>query len=156
MAFCVVSYLIQTIHNCVQFGRGRKLPLHHASVLSLIDILAHFCTAVFPHVIRGSSFTPGSSGSPWIVNYGIDANTTDGAVGYGQNAERNVVMGVTSWGYQDDVLLDGASFFGVNKEFPGTYGSRGSGNIASLMYDACDNPEFEDWMLSERDPPLCE
>jgi hypothetical protein len=60
-------------------------------------------------------------------------------VGYGQNAERNVVIGVKSYGLYDDdeaVLMDGSSAFGVNKEFPGTYGSRGSGNIASLMYDA--------------------
>lgn len=127
--------------------------------------------AVSPHLInradwyrlsctsrRGTSFTPGCSGGPWIVNYGIDANITKDAVGYGQNAERNVVMAVSSWLYGEpaDSLMNGASFFGVNKEYPGTYGSRGSGNIASLMYDACDNPEFEDWMLASQDPPLCE
>jgi hypothetical protein len=108
------------------------------------------------HVFRGSSFTPGCSGGPWIVNYGIDANITDGAVGYGQNADRNVVIGVSSWLYTDGPLANGASFFGVNREYPGTYGTRGSGNIASLIYDACDNPEFGDWMLASQDPPLCE
>jgi hypothetical protein len=103
-------------------------------------ILAHFASCYCCNAFaRGSASTAGASGAPWIVNYGIDANITEGAVGYGQNAERNVVIGVKSYGLYDDdeaVLMDGSSAFGVNKEFPGTYGSRGSGNIASLMYDA--------------------
>lgn len=45
-------------------------------------------------------------------------------------------QGVTSWGYTDVAIkLQGASYFGVNKEFPDTYGSRGAGNIAKLLYD---------------------
>lgn len=84
---------------------------------------------------RGSALTGGSSGGPWIANYGIDADLRKDA-NYGQDADRNVVMAVTSWGYEDpNILLQGASFFGTNKEYPGTYGTRGSGNIAKLMYD---------------------
>lgn len=46
------------------------------------------------------------------------------------------IQGVTSWGYTDGTAkLQGASFFGATKELPGTYGSRGAGNIGKLMYD---------------------
>lgn len=47
-----------------------------------------------------------------------------------------VVIGVTSWGPADEAALsgyEGASFFGVNPQFPGEYGTRGSGNIAAFM-----------------------
>lgn len=51
-----------------------------------------------------------------------------------------VVIGVTSWGvfYENNTALagySGASFFGVNPQFPGEYGNRGSGNIAAFIYD---------------------
>jgi hypothetical protein len=47
-----------------------------------------------------------------------------------------VVIGVTSWGYftvdGEIAGLEGASFFGNNKEFPDNY-PRGNGNIGALM-----------------------
>lgn len=94
---------------------------------------------------RGTAFTPGSSGSAWVANYGIDADIGTDAEGvplgqYGYyNAERNVVLGVTSWG--DTVrtgpeapAYSGCSMFATNREFPAsTYGIRGPGNIGALM-----------------------
>lgn len=81
-----------------------------------------------------------------MANYGIDADIVSDESGllgqYGPfNAERNVVLGVTSWGYVDASSpeapqLDFASMFATNKEFPAsTYGARGPGNIGALMYD---------------------
>jgi hypothetical protein len=47
-----------------------------------------------------------------------------------------LLQGVTSWGYTDiNYKLQGASMFGANKEFPGTYGTRGTANIAKLIFD---------------------
>jgi hypothetical protein len=85
----------------------------------------------------GSAMTGGSSGGPWLVNIGVNAN---GGV-YGSSNIRNVVVGVTSYGNGDQRM--GSSWFGQNVEFPNAaYGSRGAGNIGALVYDACDNPSF--------------
>jgi hypothetical protein len=85
----------------------------------------------------GSAMTGGSSGGPWLVNLGISA----AGASYGSQATRNSVVGVTSWGYTDSsIKLQGASTFGQNVQFPAaSYGTRGAGNIAKLVFDACDN-----------------
>lgn len=93
----------------------------------------------------GSAMTGGSSGGPWIVNFGEDAA---GAT-YGSGSNRNVVVGVTSYG--DTEARMGSSFFGQNKEYPAAdYGGRGAGNIGKLVYDACDNPAVSGWRLKSR------
>lgn len=86
----------------------------------------------------GSAMTGGSSGGPWLVNFGVDA--TGGS--YGSAANRNAVVGVTSWGYTDtNSKVMGASRFGQNVEFPNSaYGNRGAGNIGFLVNFACDDP----------------
>jgi hypothetical protein len=79
-----------------------------------------------------------------VANYGIDAEISsddNGPLGqYGPfNAERNVVLGLMSWGYVDPGLpgakqIAGSSMFGTNREFPAnSYGTRGPGNIGALM-----------------------
>lgn len=50
--------------------------------------------------IIGSRQTGGASGGPWLVNFGELASLSQG-VGVGAEANRNVVVGVTSWGYVD-------------------------------------------------------
>ncbi|MBU6185152.1 MAG: hypothetical protein KGQ16_01720 [Cyanobacteria bacterium REEB444] len=84
----------------------------------------------------GSAMTGGSSGGPWLVNLGIDASGAN----YGLDAIRNVVVGVTSWGYVDaGIKLQGASSFAQNVQFPNAnYGTRGAGNIGALVNAACD------------------
>lgn len=83
----------------------------------------------------GSPMTGGSSGGPWMVNFG--ENAAGGA--YGSANVRNVVVGVTSYGNSEQ--RQGASWFGQNVQFPdAAYGTRGAGNIGKLVYDACDNP----------------
>ena len=96
----------------------------------------------------GSAMTGGSSGGPWVVNLGQNASGAD----YGNSNVRDVVVGVTSWGFTDNATkLQGASTFGQNVEFPdNNYGSRGAGNIGKLVYDACDNPALSGWLLQSQ------
>lgn len=63
------------------------------------------------NTIIGSRQTGGSSGGPWLVNFGQMAALGDG-VEPGSDAESNIVVGVTSWGLVDPtVKLQGASPF---------------------------------------------
>lgn len=83
-----------------------------------------------------SAQTGGSSGGPWLVNFGTPPTIT-GAASLGTAAAPNVVVGVTSWGYTaTGTNQQGASWFGKNKEFPGSY-TRGDGNIGALVTSAC-------------------
>lgn len=95
---------------------------------------------VLKQIVKGSSLRGGSSGGPWIVNYGNGAEVTGGdTYGYGSFTTRNVIVGVTSWGYTDNSMQQGVSFFGQNAEYPNAaYGKRGGGNIGYLMWQACD------------------
>ena len=100
--------------------------------------------AVLKQMLRGTAMTGGSSGGPWMVNFGIDA----AGVRYGAFADRNVVVGVTSWGWSDpQVKAQGVSYFGENAEFPGgAYGANetagfpgyGAGNIGHLVWQAAE------------------
>ena len=93
----------------------------------------------------GSAMTGGSSGDPWLVNFGTNAVGGN----YGSSSNRNVVVGVTSYG--NDEQRQGSSWFGQNVEFPNTaYGTRGAGNIGKLVYDACDNTAISSWMLQSK------
>ncbi len=86
----------------------------------------------------GSAMTGGSSGGPWVVNFGTKASVT-GTATAGSAPTRLVVVGVTSWGYTSTgPKVQGASYFGQNNEFPnGNYGGRGAGNIGALVNTAC-------------------
>jgi hypothetical protein len=88
----------------------------------------------------GSAMTGGSSGGPWIVNFGTVPAVTGGAsLGNPASTQRNVIVGVTSWGYTTvGINVQGASWFGQNAEFPAAaYGTYGAGNIGFLMRATC-------------------
>jgi len=73
--------------------------------------------------IIGSNMDGGSSGGPWIVNFGISPTLTGETNGSAPNS--NIVVGVTSWGYiSTGPKEEGASPFTSN-------------NIASLVNSAC-------------------
>ena len=75
------------------------------------------------NTIIGSLMTGGSSGGPWHVNLGIAPNLA--GTSFGSAAQRNTVVGVTSWGYTNTaVKQQGASPFT-------------SGNIVPLVNFAC-------------------
>jgi len=86
----------------------------------------------------GSAMTGGSSGGPWLVNFGTRPTITGSATA-GSQASRMIVVGTTSWGYTTTgPKVQGASFFGQNHEFPNAdYGGWGPGNIGALMNSAC-------------------
>jgi len=87
----------------------------------------------------GSALTGGSSGGPWLVNFGTEPTGSAGA-DLGLEPNRNFVVGVTSYGYSDvGINVQGASFFGQNYEFPlPAYGDYGAGNIGALLQQMCD------------------
>jgi hypothetical protein len=75
------------------------------------------------NTIIGSNMNGGSSGGPWIVNFGIKPTLTGEIDGAAPNP--NIVVGVTSWGYISLALKEqGASPFTSN-------------NIVSLVNSAC-------------------
>ena|ERR1700761_291324 len=95
------------------------------------------------NTVLGSAQTGGSSGGPWLVNFGAKPAVAAGAT-LGSSSNANVVVGVTSWAYTkvgDNV--QGASWFGVNAEFPASSykdakgNNRGAGNIGFLVAQAC-------------------
>lgn len=89
----------------------------------------------------GSQTTGGSSGGPWLVNFGIQGNVT--GAGTGSAPIKNVVQATTSWGYNDaNAQVQGASAFAQNPQFPNasySLGGRnyGAGNIGALIRDLC-------------------
>jgi V8-like Glu-specific endopeptidase len=89
--------------------------------------------------IRGGNMAPGSSGGPWLVNFGTVPTQTGGTLGPGG---RNWVVGVTSWWTGDAVKRNGSSRFGQNAQFPGASYvfngiNYGAGNIGALMQAIC-------------------
>ncbi len=88
----------------------------------------------------GSAQTGGSSGGPWLANFGTRPKVSSSA-SLGNESKSNVVVGVTSYGaVQVGFNRQGASFFGQNAEFPNAkYGKYGAGNIGRLMQVTCKN-----------------
>lgn len=82
------------------------------------------------NVIIGSNQTGGSSGGPWLQNFG--AEMTDFTGTPAQDSDPNQVTATTSWGFVSDVVkVQGASRFATNTAF--TINS----NIQTLVDAAC-------------------
>jgi hypothetical protein len=80
-------------------------------------------TTYSSNTIIGSQMDGGSSGGPWLVNFGIPPTLTGETNGSAANP--NIVVGVTSWGYiSTGPKEQGASPFTSN-------------NIVSLVNSAC-------------------
>jgi len=78
------------------------------------------------NTVIGSLMCGGSSGGPWVVNFGIRPSLTGTANGTAPNP--NIVVGVTSWGFINNAVKEqGASPFL-------------STNITVLVNAACGNP----------------
>lgn len=78
------------------------------------------------NTVIGSLMCGGSSGGPWLNNFGVRPTLTGTSNGTYPN--ENIVVGVTSWGYIDGAIKQqGASPFITN-------------NIVSLLNSACGNP----------------
>jgi V8-like Glu-specific endopeptidase len=90
----------------------------------------------------GSAQTGGSSGGPWLINFGPPPSYGSGASPGSYSSQW--VVGVTSYGSLTvGYNRQGASFFGQNAQYPGTYGGYGVGNIGLLIQDTCTaNPTY--------------
>lgn len=91
-------------------------------------------------IYQGSDFTGGSSGGPWIANFGYQEPQFSKGVEPGKSARTNVVIGVTSWGdgKPGPEYDNYSSRFGQNMEYPKkAYGDFGAGNIAALLDTLC-------------------
>lgn len=89
---------------------------------------------------QGSNFTGGSSGGPWIANFGFKKPIFSGGASAGNQSVRNVVVGVTSWGSANpnSIKDNFSSQFAQNSAYPlSSYGQYGPGNIGSLINTAC-------------------
>ena len=89
----------------------------------------------------GSQMTGGSSGGPWLVNFGTQSALT--GAGAGRAPVNNVVQATTSWGYvNNQIQIQGASLFATNPQFPiAQFTTDGrtfpGGNIGTLVNEAC-------------------
>jgi V8-like Glu-specific endopeptidase len=82
------------------------------------------------NVIIGTDQTGGSSGGPWLVNFGISPSSTSTPP---IDNLSNTVMATTSWGYtSSSIKVQGASRFAENSIF-----NAGSSNIEVLVNEAC-------------------
>jgi V8-like Glu-specific endopeptidase len=91
----------------------------------------------------GSQMTGGSSGGPWIINFGTPS-VLGSAASSGRAPLKNIVQATTSWGYTNNqIQVQGASPFGQNSQYPSATPWKadgvnyGVGNIGALVYDAC-------------------
>ncbi|MDR4306841.1 trypsin-like serine protease [Chelatococcus sambhunathii] len=79
------------------------------------------------NTIIGSLQTGGSSGGPWLVNFGLTPTLT-APTGFGSAGRHNIVVGATSWGYTD------TSASGPKEQGASPFTSA---NIVSLVNAAC-------------------
>lgn len=90
-------------------------------------------------LMQGNDFTQGSSGGPWIVNFGAQGPVRSGGAAAGTSSLMAIV-GVTSWGAPDPngEKNNYSSQFRQNKAYPAKdYFGYGAGNIGALVSIAC-------------------
>ncbi len=92
----------------------------------------------------GTAQTGGSSGGPWLANFGTvpSVDTTQASLG---SQTVQAIVGVTSYGSLTvGFNRQGASFFGQNSQYPNAdYSGYGAGNIGLLVRDTCTaNPAY--------------
>lgn len=105
---------------------------------------SYYAPGSLKNTLLGSAQTGGSSGGPWMVNFGASPSVNTSQASLGQAANADIVVGVTSWGYTSvGTNTQGASWFGQTPAFPnGSYTDshgvfRGAGNIGALVAAAC-------------------
>lgn len=109
---------------------GYPVALDDGGLMERTDSYGYVDADSVNNTVIGSRQTGGSSGGPWLVNFGIRPSQTAGydEGAYGSASTPNIAVGVTSWGYTgpDGMLVkqQGASPFL-------------STNIQSLVNSAC-------------------
>lgn len=98
---------------------GYPVGLGNGTAMQRTDSLGFTITDAgwFNNIQIGSRQRGGSSGGPWIINFGIDPSATPDLPGIA--AQKNTVVAVTSWGYiSTDPKVQGASPFTSNNIVP--------------------------------------
>lgn len=94
---------------------GYPVSLNDGEEMMRTDSQGFVDSKLAGNTVIGSAQTGGSSGGPWLVNFGA-APLNDSSNPDGTNPNRNTVIGVTSWGYTNaGVKQQGASFFTKEK-----------------------------------------
>ena len=102
---------------------GYPAGLDNAAYMERNDSQGYISSSNSNNTIIGSNMNGGSSGGPWIGNFGLPSALTGESAG--SFTPSNVIMGVTSWGYTSNAPKEqGASPFTSN-------------NIQSLLNSAC-------------------
>ena len=91
---------------------GYPVSLNNGQEMMRTDSYGYVDNQSAGNTVIGSGQTGGSSGGPWLVNFGVapdnSSENPDGA-----DPERMIVVGTTSWGFNDggQMKQQGASFF---------------------------------------------
>ncbi len=102
---------------------GYPAGLNSAAYMERNDSYGYVSSSNSNNTVIGSNMDGGSSGGPWLANFGLPAALTGETHGTAPGANR--VIGVTSWGYVSTAPKEqGASPFTSN-------------NIVSLVNSAC-------------------
>jgi V8-like Glu-specific endopeptidase len=84
--------------------------LDNGAFMEVNNSYGYISSSLSYNIIIGSLMCGGSSGGPWLVNFGIRPGLT--GTTQGSSANPNVVVGVTSWGYDSTSPKEqGASIF---------------------------------------------
>jgi V8-like Glu-specific endopeptidase len=104
---------------------GYPAGIDYGVIMQRNDSQSYVSASLSNNTIIGTAMNEGSSGGPWINNFGPGG--VRNGVPYGSYSARETVTGVTSWGYTNpNVLQAGASPFTSN-------------NIVPLVNAACTN-----------------
>jgi len=102
---------------------GYPAGLDNAAYMERNDSQGYTNSKLSKNTIIGSNMNGGSSGGPWVENFGLPSGLTGET--NGSFTQQNTVVGVTSWGYTDaSVKEQGAAPFT-------------SGNIGALVTVVC-------------------
>ncbi len=89
---------------------GYPVGLDNGLLMQRNDSYGFRSTSLFGNIVIGSNMNGGSSGGPWINNFGYAPVLTGQSSAI--NGDANIIIGVTSWGYTDSgVKQQGASPF---------------------------------------------
>jgi V8-like Glu-specific endopeptidase len=103
---------------------GYPVALDNGELMERTDSYSYTDSALAMNNVIGSQQSGGSSGGPWLINFGDTPAVTGADGAAGSEAASNRVVGVTSWGYTDPaVRQQGASAF--------------TSNIVTLVNAAC-------------------
>ena len=91
--------------------------LNGGALMERNDSYGFLAASLANNTIIGSLMCGGSSGGPWLINFGVRPILTSTTAGTAPNP--NLVVGVTSWGYNDPGLKEqGASPFTSDNLIP--------------------------------------